>query len=153
MGRSGYEKRTYNPPCQAPNPLTLSACTLVIRKRFSRSARLAERDASWAWRCDCSSIVSCFLCLCSGFGDEVERGGVGNERRGGVAEMEREEEWREKRRWRTSCRGLILLGAVLRRGAEGLGIRDVIFVFCLLTLWWCVRRVRDFGFRNVGLRL
>jgi hypothetical protein len=150
MGRSGYEKRTYNPPCQAPNPLTLSACTLVIRKRFSRSARLADRDASWAWRCDCSSIVSCFLCLRSSFGDEVERGG-------GVAEMEREEEWREKRRWRTSCRGLILLGAVLRRGAEGLGMRDVIFVFCFLTLWWYVSDAFETsGFRNAadaGLQL
>lgn len=45
------------PPCQAPSDLILSACTLVILKRFSRSARLAERVASLVWSCD-----SC-LCL------------------------------------------------------------------------------------------
>jgi hypothetical protein len=50
----------YKPPCQAPKPLTLSACTLVIRNRFSRSARFAESWASWAWRWDCMALVSCF---------------------------------------------------------------------------------------------
>jgi hypothetical protein len=45
--------QTHSPPCQAPRPRTDSACTLVMRSRFSRSARLAESCASWAWRCDC----------------------------------------------------------------------------------------------------
>ena len=33
---------------------------------------------------------------------------------------------------RTSCRGFILLGAVLSRGADGFGIRDVILVLVVL---------------------
>lgn len=36
---------TYSPPCQLPKPRMHSAWTLVIRNRFSVSARWAE---SWA---------------------------------------------------------------------------------------------------------
>lgn len=51
------EQKTHSPPCQAPKPRTDSACTLVMRSRFSRSARLAESCASWAWRCDCAWLA------------------------------------------------------------------------------------------------
>ncbi len=48
------ERETYSPACQLPSPRMASACTLVMRKRFSVSARLAESwascDWSWAWR-------------------------------------------------------------------------------------------------------
>lgn len=51
-----YSRETYNPPCHPPNPLIHSACTLVMRSKFSRSARLAESCASCAWRCDCAVV-------------------------------------------------------------------------------------------------
>ena len=50
------KEHTHSPPCHAPKPRTDSACTLVIRKRFSRSARLADSCASCAWRCDCRRV-------------------------------------------------------------------------------------------------
>lgn len=50
MGGGGGGK-THNPPCQLPKPRMHSACTLVIRRRFSVSARLADSCASWEWRC------------------------------------------------------------------------------------------------------
>lgn len=47
-------QNTYSPACQLPSPRMASACTLVMRKRFSVSARLAEScascDWSWAWK-------------------------------------------------------------------------------------------------------
>ena len=43
-------EEAYSPPCQLPSPRIHSAWTLVIRRRFSVSARLAE---SWE-SCDCS---------------------------------------------------------------------------------------------------
>jgi len=41
---------TYKPAAYPPNPLTYSACTAVMRSRFSRSARWACSWASWACR-------------------------------------------------------------------------------------------------------
>lgn len=41
-----YEKKkTYSPQCQAPNPLILSAWMLVIRNKFSKLARFADKVA------------------------------------------------------------------------------------------------------------
>jgi len=55
-------------------------------------------------------------------GDAVR--GVGKER-----EKEEGERKRGREMKRTSWRGLMLLGAVLNRGAEGFGMRDVILIF------------------------
>lgn len=53
-GKDSKEGRyTHMPPCHAPSPRILSACTLVIRTRFSVSARLADNWASCEWRCVC----------------------------------------------------------------------------------------------------
>ncbi|KAL9051614.1 MAG: hypothetical protein Q9162_005920 [Coniocarpon cinnabarinum] len=38
------------PPVQPPNDRILSACTAVIRTKFSKSERLAESCASCEWR-------------------------------------------------------------------------------------------------------
>lgn len=56
------DKDTHNPPCHAPRPRTDSACTLVMRSKFSRSARLADNCASCALRCDCHIVSSALVC-------------------------------------------------------------------------------------------
>src|SRR5690554_5587927 len=47
-------RQAYSPACQLPSPRMDSACTLVMRNKFSVSARLAESwascDWSWAWK-------------------------------------------------------------------------------------------------------
>lgn len=61
------EKKTHNPPLQPPNPRTYSACTAVMRTKFSKSANCAfscascaERCAYWRLRCedceDCEAV-------------------------------------------------------------------------------------------------
>ena len=42
---------THSPPCQLPNPLIASACTLVMRNKFSVSERFADSCASCECRC------------------------------------------------------------------------------------------------------
>jgi len=44
------ERETDMPPHHPPSPRMLSAWTAVMRRRFSRSERLAESWASWEWR-------------------------------------------------------------------------------------------------------
>lgn len=51
-----FDAAINNPPWKAPSPRIDSACTLVILRRFSRSARFADSCASCAWRCDCFGV-------------------------------------------------------------------------------------------------
>jgi len=72
--------RTHSPPCHPPSPRTHSACTLVMRSRFSRSARLAASCASCACRCDCASVsesVGQSVSAHSGVCTTARRGGEG----------------------------------------------------------------------------
>lgn len=47
---TGNSKSTYIPPAYPPNPFMLSACTAVIRSKFSKSDIFAVSCASCAWR-------------------------------------------------------------------------------------------------------
>lgn len=49
----GFSVSTHSPPCQLPRPLIDPACTLVMRRRFSVSDRLADSCASCECRCVC----------------------------------------------------------------------------------------------------
>lgn len=51
--------RAYSPPCQLPSPRMHSACTLVIRRRFSVSERLLESCAS----CECSWVCTEYISI------------------------------------------------------------------------------------------
>jgi hypothetical protein len=68
---------------------------------------LAESWANWAWRCDWVDCVST---------------GYSFNRKDGAVNIEK---WKNNLS-RTNCRGLILLGAVERRGALVVGMREVI---------------------------
>lgn len=49
--RERRKESTYSPPCQLPSPRIASACTLVMRSKFSVSDRLADNCASWELSC------------------------------------------------------------------------------------------------------
>lgn len=55
---AGNKWQTHNPPCQLPRPLIASACTLVIRNRFSVSDKFAASCSSCQCSCACAAWVS-----------------------------------------------------------------------------------------------
>lgn len=64
-GKRRKERTTYSAPCQLPSPLIASACTLVMRSRFSVSDRLAESCAS----CECKWLYFNTLAIISSITD------------------------------------------------------------------------------------
>lgn len=80
---------TYNPPAHPPNPLTYSACTAVMRSRFSMSARCAFSRASCAPRC---AYCRLRLWLCDE-AVEVDAGGNAEEMEAVAGWVERREGW------------------------------------------------------------
>lgn len=52
-----FHRETYSPPCQLPSPRIASACTLVMRNKFSVSERLDDNCASCELSCACFGFV------------------------------------------------------------------------------------------------
>lgn len=63
VAERGADGDTHSPACQLPSPRIASAWTLVIRSRFSVSAKLAESWASceWSWAYTKVDLVFCDL--------------------------------------------------------------------------------------------
>lgn len=77
-----------------------------MRSRFSRSARLADSCASCEWRCDCSCETMVSVNSMRWERARMVRNMLDSVGRGTIETL-------------TSCLGLMLLGAVERRGAVG----------------------------------